>query len=322
MRRFVWVWAVTIIAILSPRLSKAGDQETAQQIADALRGSGRLSHYSISVKYQAGTAWLLGRVSSQSQMDEAVAMASELPDVSKVVNKLEIKSSGKKRVASRTASAPAVRSAVEGQLVGREEEPSELNSDAIERAEAQTPVGEPLVTGGDVEEPVKLPQHRAPSNRKTRHVHRRSKATPVGQSRGAQRGQQASPVLVPIQIIPMPNQQAARRSSNGRGRPLGRPISTGMTQSEGGVPGAPLASYAPGTGYMAPAKYDQPHMPDHAWPSYASYPNYAGVTYPKQYSPSAWPYIGPFYPYPQVPLGWRKVTLEWDDGWWFLDFKE
>jgi hypothetical protein len=45
------------------------------------------------------------------------------------------------------------------------------------------------------------------------------------------------------------------------------------------------------------------------------------VTYPKQYSPTAWPYIGPFYPYPQVPLGWRKVTLEWDDGWWMLDFK-
>ena len=40
----------------------------------------------------------------------------------------------------------------------------------------------------------------------------------------------------------------------------------------------------------------------------------------KQYSPTAWPYIGPFYPYPQVPLAWRKVSLEWDDGWWFLDF--
>jgi hypothetical protein len=46
------------------------------------------------------------------------------------------------------------------------------------------------------------------------------------------------------------------------------------------------------------------------------------LTYPKQYSPTAWPYIGPFYPYPQVPLGWRKVTLEWDDGWWFLDFDD
>lgn len=66
---------------------------------------------------------------------------------------------------------------------------------------------------------------------------------------------------------------------------------------------------------------DQPNMPNHAWPAYAAYPNYAGVTYPGQYSASAWPYIGPFYPYPQVPLGWRKVQLEWNDGWWYLDFK-
>ena len=34
------------------------------------------------------------------------------------------------------------------------------------------------------------------------------------------------------------------------------------------------------------------------------------------------PSIGPFYPYPQVPLGWRKVALEWDDGWWYLDFHD
>ena len=67
---------------------------------------------------------------------------------------------------------------------------------------------------------------------------------------------------------------------------------------------------------------DNAQMPGYAWPSYASYPNYAALTYPKQYSPSAWPYIGPFYPYPQVPLGWRKVCLEWDDGWWFLDFSD
>jgi len=69
-----------------------------------------------------------------------------------------------------------------------------------------------------------------------------------------------------------------------------------------------------------PPAYDQPHMPNYAWPSYAAYPNYAALTYPQQYSPTAWPFIGPFYPYPQVPLGWRKVALEWDDGWWFLDF--
>ena len=70
------------------------------------------------------------------------------------------------------------------------------------------------------------------------------------------------------------------------------------------------------------ARYDSPGLPNYAWPSYAPHPNYGAVTYPKTYSPTAWPYIGPFYPYPQVPLGWRKVTLEWDDGWWYLDFND
>jgi len=82
----------------------------------------------------------------------------------------------------------------------------------------------------------------------------------------------------------------------------------------------PPMMYAPAGGGTNPPAYDQPYMPNYAWPSYAAYPNYAALTYPKQYSPTAWPYIGPFYPYPQVPLGWRKVALEWDDGWWFLDF--
>ncbi|HEV3136745.1 MAG TPA: BON domain-containing protein [Pirellulales bacterium] len=85
----------------------------------------------------------------------------------------------------------------------------------------------------------------------------------------------------------------------------------------------PIPTYAPGMGgAVAPAAYDQPHLPNYAWPSYAAYPNYAALTYPKQYSPTAFPFIGPFYPYPQVPLGWRKVSLEWDDGWWFLDFQD
>ncbi len=67
--------------------------------------------------------------------------------------------------------------------------------------------------------------------------------------------------------------------------------------------------------------YNQPNVPNYAWPSYAAYPNSAQVSYPKQYSASAWPYIGPFYPYPQVPLGWRKVQLEWEDGYWQLNFR-
>ena len=72
---------------------------------------------------------------------------------------------------------------------------------------------------------------------------------------------------------------------------------------------------------MNPAIYNMPNLPQNGWPTYAPYPNSAAVTYPTQYAASAWPYIGPFYPYPQVPLGWRKATLEWDDGSWYLNFR-
>lgn len=91
--------------------------------------------------------------------------------------------------------------------------------------------------------------------------------------------------------------------------------------TDGGGMASMGMSHTPG-GSGSGVSYDNPQMPGYAWPSYAASPNYAALTYPKQYSASAWPYIGPFYPYPQVPLGWRKVTLEWDDGWWNLDFKD
>jgi len=97
----------------------------------------------------------------------------------------------------------------------------------------------------------------------------------------------------------------------------------------GGMPayGAPgMGGPMPMPAYGGPATggpntiYNQPNLPNYSWPSYAQYPNYSAVSYPSQYSASAWPYIGPFYPYPQVPLGWRKAQLEWDDGYWHLNF--
>ncbi len=109
--------------------------------------------------------------------------------------------------------------------------------------------------------------------------------------------------------------------SSYRVQPVANQVTTGPTPavSQGG---GTAVSVSTGAGGVGPISYDHPHMPNYAWPSYATYPNYAGVSYPKQYSAMAWPYIGPFYPYPQVPLGWRSVSLEWDDGWWMLDFKD
>ncbi|MCC9643997.1 BON domain-containing protein [Rhodopirellula sp. JC740] len=126
-----------------------------------------------------------------------------------------------------------------------------------------------------------------------------------------------------VQAQPVSYGQAGGQMINGEMVVPGSMVTHGATA-------APMAS-APVMGQpvpMAPAapvgapRYDSPNLPNYAWPGYAAYPNYAALTYPQQYSPSAFPYIGPFYPYPQVPLGWRKVSLEWDDGWWFLDFTD
>jgi hypothetical protein len=134
---------------------------------------------------------------------------------------------------------------------------------------------------------------------------------------------QAARSNMPMPMGRMPVQQA---SAEGPG-PM-QASCMGCGPGGPGMGGGPMgggpspSGYVPGGGGGRGASYDNAQMPGYAWPSYAAYPNYAAVTYPQQYSPTAWPYIGPFYPYPPVPLGWRKVALEWDDGWWFLDFSD
>lgn len=61
-----------------------------------------------------------------------------------------------------------------------------------------------------------------------------------------------------------------------------------------------------------------PNLPAYAWPTYAPYNNFSRVGYPTAYPYNAFPFIGPFYPFPKVPLGWRKVVMEWEDGHWYI----
>lgn len=71
-------------------------------------------------------------------------------------------------------------------------------------------------------------------------------------------------------------------------------------------------------GNPAYSELTPPRMPPYAWPTYAPYNNFSRVGYPQAYPWQSWPFIGPVYPFPKVPLGWRSVKLEWDDGhWWY-----
>ena len=97
--------------------------------------------------------------------------------------------------------------------------------------------------------------------------------------------------------------------------PPAAPVPAPVT-APGGQPAEPLPIYAA----PQPGPYDclDPKMPPYAWPTYAPYNNFSRVAYPEAYPYRAWPFIGPVYPFPKVPLSWRSVKLYWNDGTWLF----
>lgn len=75
----------------------------------------------------------------------------------------------------------------------------------------------------------------------------------------------------------------------------------------GGGPGTGMEPMPISQGMPGAPNLNPPNMPPYAWPTYAPYNNYSRVAYPNTYPYQAFPYIGPIYPYPKIPLGWRKV---------------
>lgn len=101
----------------------------------------------------------------------------------------------------------------------------------------------------------------------------------------------------PLEIAPVPRKETALAPTNG-----------------GFVEPMPMFQSP------SPSAYDlnPPKMPTYAWPTYAPYDNFSRVAYPTLYPYQSWPFIGPVYPFPKIPPGWRKITLEWKDGhWWY-----
>lgn len=295
MRRYVFKLAVLAFAVLGASAVLADDQQIAQTIVQKLQAekkAGSLKGFSIDLSVEEGTVWLSGRVATSQQQNKALDIARRVPGVKQVVNDLKVdKLAESKRKGSTIASfTSAVKNAV-----GAGESPT-----AIQAVE-QSPVG----TGVNNAESQNLPP--APIPYAAQQV---PQQFPQQMQQQPQQLQQRVPYVYARPGAQVPMAYAPARTISHQGE-------------LGGVAGSPVPMHSPGSSLgIAPAQYDHPQMPGYAWPSYAAHPNYAGVSYPKQYSPTAWPYIGPFYPYPQVPLGWRKVSLEWDDGWWFLDFKD
>ncbi|MGE0605874.1 MAG: BON domain-containing protein [Pirellulales bacterium] len=328
MRRMVLALTIGMCILAGPAMAaedaNPGDQQVAQKIADSFKQSGKLKGYSIGVSYKDGVARLEGWVRNAEQMERAMEIARESADVADVVNELTVLADPSVTRAApgkpQTFQPAAMKELAETPAVEEEEvAPSQESSYGdIDRVASA-----PIESEKTALQPAAYPG--APRMARQGRGIRQNGRVMQGQGyqQQASQGQyyQGPPVGQPVGQAA---QQGAPQDYAAARQQAQYVAMMRAQQGQQGPPqGGPLPAYVPGSGGgVAPAVYDQPNMPNYAWPSYAAYPNYAGVTYPKQYSPTAWPYIGPFYPYPQVPLGWRKVTLEWDDGWWFLNFQD
>ena len=318
---------------------KSKNQQVAENIALALKKSA-FHGYEIDIEYRNGLATLRGKVSDPRQKARASQIVSSVGSVQRVDNRLTIVAasgssvrqvnatnadlaSPAQQASAQQASAPGQPAQMSGNQekamqIGHALQEAGLSGYDIEimfqngRCILQGVVGTMEQRNGAAQVAGAVPGVQGVSNQ----LRVQGQAAPMGAQPGPY-GAQGSPYGGQPQS---PYQMAAYQAPPGGPGPAGPP-GAGAEGMPGPVPpmGAPMPATGPGPQSSGPA-YDNPNLPQSAWPSYAQYPNYAAVTYPSQYSASAWPYIGPFYPYPQVPLNWRKVTLEWSDGHWDLNF--
>lgn len=316
----------------------SNNQKVANKIADALRKA-RLTGYNMEIEFNKGVAVLSGKIPTAAQKAQATSLLSRIEGVTRVENRLEVTEVASKQVPT----------------LGTQPKKSSLNPFRKPETITQASATDPFLKGS-----LKQAQfERSAENRvsKVQTVsHKETRGPAVNNQQMAEQIAKAlGPVLASAHDVEIRFKNGTAVLQGAIGSPQEKHVATQIAQRVPGVRqidnrlqvlqpapqqtsmiqptnymnyqaphpgpgGQPAMAPQPGLG-AANNVYNSPHLPEYAWPSYANAPNYAQVAYPSQYSASAFPYIGPFYPYPQVPLGWREAQLEWDDGSWKLNFR-
>ncbi|WP_339744774.1 BON domain-containing protein [uncultured Rubinisphaera sp.] len=318
------------------------NQVVAEQIAVALRQA-KLTGYDISIEYQDGVATLSGMIQDDQQKQKAREVVQALPAVKSVDNKLGLINPTANKAIQQTAfQAPVPQAAPVAQPSG------------IEQAGFQAPTQKPVAS------PIQQVAATKPADDKARNQevanriayalrdsgvsgydieisYKSGVANLSGVVGNDQQRQYINSVVSQVPDVASVNNQLQVAQAAppvmqtayqptlvpGEAAPNQAPMPPAMAPRMAPPAPAPVGP-GPVYGHAGPGPvnpvYNQPYLPEHAWPTTAAYPNSAAISYPTQYSASAFPYVGPFYPYPQVPLGWRSSTLEWDDGQWQLKF--
>lgn len=350
----------TATAQPKPAEQRPSDEQIAERLVNALqqhKNAGRLAGFDIDLQVDKGVVWLSGFVSDAQQQKLAVETARRIPGVKQVVTDIRVRQAQAAVAAAEprrpTAERPPVQppKAIERQQLPASPPPLPFAANPTSRPTVSPSTPQPQLPALAPPKPVEATAGVAPPaasraetvgsgvataqtakstnehNHRTNRVSRTPSRVP---SKDAATKEPASELAArptpPAILIPIYGSAPTGRAASQT--PLAfapaRTVGHNEVSQPGTAPGGvlPIPAFLPANGGAFPAQHDEPQMPPYAWPTYAPYPNYGAVTYPRQYSPTAWPYIGPFYPYPQVPLGWRKVSLVWKDGWWMLDFKD
>ncbi|MDB4637724.1 BON domain-containing protein [Planctomycetaceae bacterium] len=307
---------------------KVSNQEVAEGIASSLQQA-RLQGTDIQIEFKGGVATLAGKVTDAGQKAKATQVVSQVAGVKTVDNRLQVQS-------ERTPNSGGIQQATffDG--------PAQPNFSPIRQVGAETPAptaATPANSNQAVAENIAGALGTAGLNGYDIQIsYQDGTATLSGAVANPQQrlmAEQAASSVSGVKLVSnqlrlpaAPQMAAAPQMGPQRGPQMAPQQSPYIPAGYQGQPGPPPGYGQPGppAGYGQPGAmashtvHNSPNLPPHSYPTYGAYPNSAAVSYPKQYGASAFPYIGPFYPYPQVPLGWRKSTLEWKDGSWALDF--
>ena len=305
MRRVFSFSAILLAVAMAPMTVLGSNQEMAEEIAGVLEDANLIEGCEIGLKYENETVWLTGVVDSTEKISAIQTKIEAMDGVANVVNQLEVEKTAVedasvKQVAifqNQVVSSPAQLDIEGGQVISDEivsVDGVPVNAEQVEESRSL-----PSVLSVDDGEAVKT-------------VVNAGKPRPIP----ANYGITVKPVNYGTTSVVQPGEDQSMAMNAPQ---MNAPQMQGSMAAPS--PMNPQAYSMPANG-GACMRYDEPYMPQKAWPSYASYPNTAAVQYPKRHCASCWPYIGPYYPYPQVPDGWRKVTLEWSDGYWQLDFND
>ncbi len=252
---YLAVLAATLAPAAIASAETAAEKRVAQQIGSHLKQSGQLQNYRVGVKYEDGVAYLAGSVTNAKQRDLAVRLAQQVDGVTHVVCKLECPSDSESGAGQIESNVGGERTELSAELDRASAEGAQDEASAV--MQAYQPTGQAQA--------AQIQQNSMMQRQSARNIAPRMRRSNM-----------------PVPSQRMPGMMPVRQAS-----------ATGVYQAGGGCPtcnggmGSGMAMGGPGGG-PAPAgfvpagsgrgpSYDNAQMPGYAWPSYASYPNYAAL---------------------------------------------